>query len=167
MSCAVMYHSYPSSSPYLLPTGPPGPPTNNTLPSLSGFDRINQVAAHGGPSATVPSAAVTPPVNSPQSPNQRLPPVNGIPLEPKIEKVTFLWSFNGSVLLLPQFMLSNHSGIQNESSFHMSKRVESYCFFRLARNLLIWRIFPNNRGYIPSYVCNFDVLKWDLYVSIV
>jgi len=81
-----MYHSYPSSSPYLLPTGPPGPPTNNTLPSLSGFDRINQVAAHGGPSATVPSAAVTPPVNSPQSPNQRLPPVNGIPLEPKIEK---------------------------------------------------------------------------------
>ena len=84
-----MYHSYPSSSPYLLPTGPPGPPTNNTLPSLSGFDRINQVAAHGGPSATVPSAAVTPPVNSPQSPNQRLPPVNGIPLEPKIEKVTF------------------------------------------------------------------------------
>ena len=85
-----MYHSYPSSSPYLLPTGPPGPPTNNALPSLAGFDRIP--GAHSAVPG-VPSTAVTPPVNSPQSPNQqqRLPPVNGIPLnvEPKLEKVTF------------------------------------------------------------------------------
>ena len=95
MSCAVMYHSYPSSSPYLLPTGPPGPPpTNNTLPSLSGFDRINPGSTVPG-STGQPSAAVTPPVNSPTSPHQqqRLPPVNGIPLEPKIEKVIIspLW----------------------------------------------------------------------------
>ena len=56
-------------------------------------------------------------------------------------------------------MLSNHSGIQNESSFHMSKRVESYCFFLIGKEFVDLVNFPNNRGYIPSYVCNFDVLK--------
>ena len=87
-----MYHSYPSSSPYLLPTGPPGPPSTQTLPPLSGsFDtRLGPAAA--GLSNVPHTTAVTPPsVNSPQSPNQqqRLPPVNGIPLniEPKLEKV--------------------------------------------------------------------------------
>ena len=103
-----MYQPYPTSSPYLLPSGPPGPPAHTTshqLPPLSGtFDRIPSTASGN---AVPPSATVTPPaVNSPQSPShqhqhhhhhaqqqqqqqQRLQPTNGLPhgIEPKIEKV--------------------------------------------------------------------------------
>ena len=111
MSCVVMYQPYPTSSPYLLPSGPPGPPAHTTShqlpPQLSGFDRIPSTASGNA----VPSATVTPPaVNSPQSPShqhqqhhhhaqqqqqqqQRLPPTNGLPhgVEPKIEKVKYFF----------------------------------------------------------------------------
>ena len=109
-----MYQPYPTSSPYLLPSGPPGPPAHTTShqlpPQLSGFDRIPSTVS-GNTAPTASHSAVTPPaVNSPQSPSshqhsqqqhhhhaqqqqqqqqQRLPPTNGLPhgVEPKIEKV--------------------------------------------------------------------------------